>query len=59
VADGLLCEVRQWALNTLNLKLVAAALGMDPEGVMIYLADHVYAGRLAQRRENAPGADTA
>ncbi|MDQ0595660.1 hypothetical protein QF037_000005 [Streptomyces canus] len=27
---------------------------MDPEGVMIYLADHVDAGRLAQRRENAP-----
>ncbi|MFD8483601.1 tyrosine-type recombinase/integrase [Kitasatospora sp. NPDC059673] len=33
-------------VNTLDPKLVAAALGMDPEGVMIYLADHVDAGRL-------------
>ncbi|MFI1532553.1 hypothetical protein [Streptomyces griseus] len=32
-------------VNTLDPKLVAAALGMDPEGVMIYLADHVDAGR--------------
>lgn len=46
-------------VNTLDPKLVAAALGMDPEGVMIYLADHVDAGWLAQRRENAPGAGTA
>jgi hypothetical protein len=27
-------------------KLVAAAFGMDPEGVMIYLADHVDEGRM-------------
>ena len=27
-------------------KLVAAAFGMNPEGVMIYLADHVDEGRL-------------
>lgn len=33
-------------VNTLDPNLVAAALGMDPEGVMIYLADHVDAGRL-------------
>ncbi|MFB8305917.1 integrase [Kitasatospora purpeofusca] len=33
-------------VNTLDPKLVAAALGMDPEGVMIYLADQVDAGRL-------------
>ena len=46
-------------VNTLDPKLVAAALGMDPEGVMIYLADHVDAGRLAQRKGNAPGAGTA
>jgi hypothetical protein len=28
-------------VNTTDAKLVAAAFGMDPEGVMIYLADHV------------------
>ncbi|MFD5268801.1 hypothetical protein [Streptomyces sp. NPDC058335] len=28
-------------VNVLDPKLVAAALGMEPEGVMIYLADHV------------------
>ncbi|MGW2254752.1 hypothetical protein ACWCXH_31875 [Kitasatospora sp. NPDC001660] len=33
-------------VNTLDPKLVAAALGMDPEGVMIYLADQVDVGRL-------------
>ncbi|MFJ3880802.1 hypothetical protein ACIPW5_25515 [Streptomyces sp. NPDC090077] len=32
--------------HLLDPKLVAAALGMDPEGVMTYLADHVDAGRL-------------
>ncbi|MFG3350296.1 hypothetical protein ACGF1Z_35250 [Streptomyces sp. NPDC048018] len=46
-------------VNTLDPKLVAAALGMDPEGVMIYLADHVDAGRLAQCGENTPGSVTA
>ncbi|MET8537006.1 integrase [Streptomyces sp. NPDC005065] len=35
-------------VNTLDPKLVAAALGMDPEGVMIYLADHVDEQRLPQ-----------
>jgi integrase len=34
-------------VNTIDPKLVAAAFGMDPEGVMFYLADHVDAGRLA------------
>ena len=38
-------------VNTLDPKLVAAVLGMDPEGVMIYLADHVEAGRLLEQRE--------
>jgi integrase len=33
-------------VNTMDPKLVAAAFGMNPEGVMIYLADHVDAGRL-------------
>ncbi|MEU9959743.1 hypothetical protein [Streptomyces sp. NPDC050982] len=38
-------------VNTLDPKLVAAVLGMDPEGFMIYLADHVEAGRLPEQRE--------
>lgn len=33
-------------VNTMGPKLVAAAFGMDPEGVMIYLADHVDEGRM-------------
>ncbi|WP_370088298.1 integrase [Streptacidiphilus sp. MAP12-16] len=33
-------------VNTMDPKLVAAAFGMNPEGVMLYLADHVDAGRL-------------
>jgi hypothetical protein len=33
-------------VNTIDAKLVAAAFGMDPEGVMIYLADHVHDGLL-------------
>ncbi len=33
-------------VNTLDPKLVAAAFGMNPEGVMIYLADHVDPARL-------------
>lgn len=33
-------------VNTMDPKLVAAAFGMDPEGVMIYLADRVDEGRL-------------
>jgi site-specific recombinase XerD len=33
-------------VNTMDPKLVAAAFGMNPEGVMIYLAGHVDAGRL-------------
>ncbi|WP_234327497.1 hypothetical protein [Streptomyces sp. NRRL WC-3742] len=35
-------------VNTLDPKLVAAAFGMDPEGVVIYLADHVEPGRLPE-----------
>ncbi|MEV4018231.1 hypothetical protein AB0J35_47820 [Nonomuraea angiospora] len=31
--------------DTMDSKLVAAAFGMDPEAVMIYLADRVDAGR--------------
>ena len=34
-------------VNTMDPKLVAAAFGMDPEGVMIYLADRVDEARLA------------
>ncbi|MGC0344268.1 integrase [Streptomyces sp. SLBN-8D4] len=36
-------------VNTMDPKLVAAAFGMDPEATMIYLADHVDAGRLPER----------
>ncbi|MFJ8210350.1 hypothetical protein [Streptomyces sp. NPDC096033] len=36
-------------MNTLDPKLVAAALGMDLEGVMIYLADHVDADAFPTR----------
>ena len=37
-------------VNTLDPKLVAAAFGMNPEGVMIYLADHVDPGRISADR---------
>ncbi len=33
-------------VNTMDPKLVAATFGMNPEGVMIYLADHVDSARL-------------
>jgi hypothetical protein len=33
-------------VNTIDPKLVAAAFGMNPEGVMFYLADHVDDSRL-------------
>lgn len=33
-------------VNTLDPKLVSAAFGMDPQASLIYLADHVEAGRL-------------
>jgi hypothetical protein len=33
-------------VGTMDPKLVAAAFGMNPEGVMIYLADHIDPGRL-------------
>jgi hypothetical protein len=32
--------------NTIDPKIVAAAFGMNPEGVTFYLADHVDDGRL-------------
>ncbi|WP_328980588.1 hypothetical protein [Streptomyces canus] len=35
-------------VNTMGLKLVAAAFGMGPEATMVYLADHVDRGRMAQ-----------
>ncbi|MFD1935367.1 MULTISPECIES: hypothetical protein [Nonomuraea] len=38
-------------VNTMDLKLVAAPFGMDPEGVMTYLADHVHEGRLLDQNE--------
>ncbi|MFJ7416898.1 hypothetical protein ACIQWZ_39830 [Streptomyces sp. NPDC098077] len=40
-------------VNTLDPKLVAAALGMDPEATMIYLADHVDPGRLPDESTRA------
>ncbi|MFD3876035.1 hypothetical protein [Streptomyces sp. NPDC058623] len=36
-------------VNAMDLKLVAAAFGMDPEATMIYLADHVDEVRLPDR----------
>jgi site-specific recombinase XerD len=33
-------------VNTMDPKLVAAAFGMDPQSPLIYLADHVDAGRM-------------
>jgi len=41
-------------VNAMDPKLVAAAFGMNPEGVMIYLADHVDEPRLADAL-SAPG----
>jgi site-specific recombinase XerD len=35
-------------VNTLDPKLVAAAFGMNPQGVLPYLADHVDPGRLQE-----------
>lgn len=35
-------------VNTLDPKLVAAAFGMNNEGVMLYLADHIDDGRLPE-----------
>lgn len=37
-------------VNIMDAKLVAAAFGMTPEATMIYLADYVDAGRLAEIR---------
>lgn len=37
-------------VNTMDAKLVAAAFGMNPEGVLIYLADHVDELRLPRTR---------
>lgn len=39
-------------VNIMDAKLVAAAFGMSPEATMIYLADHVDAGRLAEIRDS-------
>jgi integrase len=41
-------------VNTIDPKLVAAAYGMDPEGVMSYLADHVDPGRLPAKTGQEP-----
>jgi hypothetical protein len=38
-------------VNSMDPKLVAVAFGMDPEGVMIYLADRVDDGRLPAQQE--------
>lgn len=37
-------------VNTMDPKMVAAAFGMDPQGVLTYLADHVETGRLPPTR---------
>lgn len=37
-------------VNTMDPKLVAATFGMNPEGVLIYLADQVDTGRLPRTR---------
>ena len=37
-------------VNAIDPKLVAAAFGMRPEGVMFYLADHVDDGRLSDEQ---------
>jgi hypothetical protein len=37
--------------STMDPKLVAAAFGMNPEGVMIYLADHVSENYLPRKAE--------
>ncbi|WUH98748.1 hypothetical protein OHR68_35400 [Spirillospora sp. NBC_00431] len=36
-------------VNTMDPKLVAAAFGMDPEDVMIYLADHIDPSQLTEK----------
>ncbi|WP_453126932.1 hypothetical protein [Streptomyces sp. CLCI03] len=38
-------------VNTLDPKLVAAVLGMHPEGIMIYFSDPADAGRLPDQQE--------
>jgi site-specific recombinase XerD len=40
-------------VNTMDPKLVAAAFGMNPEGVLIYLADHVDQTRLPATRASS------
>jgi integrase len=43
-------------VNTMDPKLIAVAFGMDPEAVMIYLADRVDAGRLPDGNQSPCGA---
>ncbi|GAA3603709.1 hypothetical protein GCM10022419_105290 [Nonomuraea rosea] len=38
-------------VNPMDAKLVAAAFGMHPESVMIYLADHIDEGHLTAQPE--------
>lgn len=48
----MLCSTRLVDLvNTMDPKLAAATFVMDPEGVMIYLADHVHESRLLDQNE--------
>lgn len=51
-ARALRCTRLAHLASTLDPKLVAAALGMDVEGVMIYLADHVDEQRLPLSQNN-------
>jgi hypothetical protein len=48
------CTRQASLVNATDPKLVAAALGMNPEGVMIYLADHVDAGRMPEPGRGRP-----
>jgi hypothetical protein len=41
-------------VNTMDAKLVAAAFGMHPQGVIAYLADHVDDARLVTGRDPNP-----
>jgi site-specific recombinase XerD len=41
-------------VNTLDAKLVAAAFGMNPQGVLAYLADHVDTGRMEPAAASNP-----
>jgi hypothetical protein len=49
---GVRCSRLADLVNTMDPKLVAAAFGMTPEGVMAYLSDHVDEARLPHNAAN-------